>query len=78
MNWNEKSIERLVELRLQGKTWKAIAKDMIKLGLDVSANNCRKAFYRNTRDNAKASAQNLSRPSARSGKQRHPRELHPA
>lgn len=52
--WNEKTIERLVKLRLSSKTWREISEDMFKVSkLDVSPNCCRKAYYRNTRDNAK-------------------------
>lgn len=49
MNWSKKDVEKLVELRLQGLTWNKISEYF-----DVSANCCRKAFYRNIRDNSEA------------------------
>jgi DNA polymerase elongation subunit (family B) len=50
--WNKENLEKLVELRSEGKTWKQVAKEL-KLGL--TPNNCRKAYYRYVRDNVKAS-----------------------
>lgn len=56
MSWNKKTIDKLVELRLDGQTWNEISSEMYKLyKLDVSANNCRKCFYRTVRDNVKPS-----------------------
>lgn len=53
MSWDKKNIDKLVELRLDGYTWDDISEALYKVNkLEVSANNCRKAFYRNTRDNA--------------------------
>lgn len=52
MNWNKNTIEKLVELRLKGMKWSQISEELLQMGIDVSPNNCRKAFYRNVRDNA--------------------------
>lgn len=49
MNWTEKNIALMTDLRSEGKTWKQIAE---KLGAE-SANTVRKAYYRYLRDNAK-------------------------
>lgn len=46
MSWNEKTIERLVKLRQDGKTWDEL-KQHFK---GFTANALRKAFYRYTRD----------------------------
>lgn len=57
MTWNEETIEKLVEYRLKGMTWSTIAETFYEVyGMDVSPNNCRKAFYRNTRDNSESKA----------------------
>lgn len=51
MTWNKKHIDKLVALRLEGYTWSEISSIFEAHGHDFSANNCRKAFYRNVRDN---------------------------
>lgn len=48
-SWSKKDVEKLVKLRLDGKKWHEIA-----IEFDVSPNCCRKAFYRNVRDNKQA------------------------
>ena len=45
-SWSQKEIEKLVALRIEGLSWKEIAEVFA-----VSSNCCRKAFYRNIRDN---------------------------
>jgi hypothetical protein len=57
-SWSKKDIERLVELRLDGYTWNEISAIFEDKGIDVSANCCRKAFYRNVRDNKKKQQSN--------------------
>ena len=49
--WNPKNIEKLVEYRLKKLSWLEISQKFSKLfNINVSPNNCRKAFYRKTRD----------------------------
>lgn len=50
--WTEEEIEKLVALRLDNQTWDQIAKVLRESNWDFepSANSCRKAFYRYTRD----------------------------
>lgn len=50
-SWSKKDVEKLVELKLEGYTWSEISSIFEAHGVNVSANNCRKAFYRNVRDN---------------------------
>jgi hypothetical protein len=49
-NWDDKSIEKLVKLRSENKTWKELTKHF----KGMSANALRKAFYRHTRDSKAA------------------------
>lgn len=46
VNWDEKSIEKLVKLRTEELTWQQLTKHF----KGYSANALRKAFYRHTRD----------------------------
>lgn len=62
MSWNEKSIAKLYKLRdKDGKTWDEISEDFRG---SVSANNCRKAYYRFMRKDG-------TKPSRKSGDKTH-------
>lgn len=55
--WNEKTIAKLVKLRTDGLTWSKISAQ-----IGETANSCRKAFYRYTRDGATPTAPKKNSP----------------
>jgi len=51
--WNLRNVDKLIELKQNGYTWGKISEFFNKKGFNVTSNNCRKAYYRNVRDNKK-------------------------